>query len=81
MKKNEKKGVRSGQLTDFFYKSNLKLFWRVIMQWKFSFRDDGILEIKAKGVFKLDDFRALVLEMISDSEWKPGLNKLFDSSQ
>lgn len=48
------------------------------MEWKFNFRDDGILETKAKGVFTIDDLRALVLQMISDSRWKPGINRLFN---
>ena len=50
------------------------------MEWKFFFRDDGICEIKVKGKFMLHDIRALIRQMISESEWKPGLNKLFDGT-
>ena len=49
------------------------------MNWKFDFMDNGILEIKVKGTFAIDEFRKLIQEMISDSRWKPGLNKLFNS--
>ena len=48
------------------------------MEWKFNFRNDGILEIKANGVFSFIDFKSMVRQMISDKKWKPGLKRLFN---
>ena len=48
------------------------------MEWKFNFGDDGVIETKVKGVFSLNDLKSLIQQMVSDNNWKPGLNRLFD---
>ena len=51
------------------------------MEWKFKFREDGILEVDTKGEFILSDFREMILQMTSDSRWVPGTNRLYDNRE
>jgi hypothetical protein len=48
------------------------------MEWRSSFRDDGILEIITSGTFILNDFIEMCEELLSDERWKPGTNCLLD---
>ena len=48
------------------------------MEWKLNFRDDGIMEIIARGDFSVDDFKKMTEQIIADPRWKPGINTISD---
>ena len=51
------------------------------MEWEFSFINDGIIKVKTKGDFSLDDFQKMIVQMFSDSRWVPGMNRLYDNRE
>lgn len=51
------------------------------MEWRFNFINDGIIEVKTKGVFSLEDFQKMIVQMSSDSRWMPGINRLYDNRE
>ena len=51
------------------------------MEWKFSFINDGIIKVKTKGDFSLDDFQKMIVQMLSYSRWVPGMNRLYDNRE
>ncbi len=48
------------------------------MDWYLNFRDGEIMEIKASGIFSLDDIKKMIEQVASDPKWKPGMNIIAD---
>ena len=48
------------------------------MEWRFFFRKDGILEIRATGIFSNGDLVMMAEQVVMDSRWNPGTNALAD---
>ena len=48
------------------------------MEWRLDFRKDGTLEIKAFGTFTNSDLIKMAEQIITNPEWKPGMDAIAD---